>query len=84
MEKRFSSDAICAKKTALQHEVAQFLGEQLPIARVDGIDHLVGFLEEIGLDAVEGLLAIPGASSGRAQTGHDLDQTLEFLACLGI
>ena len=68
----------------LQQKVAQFFGELVPVAAVDGVEHFVGLFERVGLDGVEGLLAVPRTAAGRAQAGHDLDQFLKLLAgCFG-
>ena len=61
----------------LQQKIAQFLGQPAPIARVDGVQHLVGLFERVRLDGVEGLFAVPRAAARRAQPRHDLDETLE-------
>src|ERR1035437_364476 len=45
----------------LENEVTQLLGEFSPIAMVDGVQPLVGFFQVEGLDAVEGLFAVPRA-----------------------
>ena len=61
----------------LQQQVAEFVGEALPVAGVDGVHHFIGFFEEIGLDGVEVLFAIPGAATGGAEARHDFNQTRE-------
>ena len=65
------------EEDGLQQEIAQFVGEAVPIAGVDGVHHFIGFFEEIRLDGVEVLFAIPRAAAGRAQPRHDFDQTRE-------
>ena len=51
----------------LQQQVAEFAGQLVPVAGIDGLQHLVGFFQGVGLDGVEGLLAVPGTSArGRA------------------
>src|SRR5207247_10535954 len=55
-------------------------GQFPPIARIDRIHDLISFFEKIRLDGVEGLLAIPGTTTGRPKTGHQVDQRLKFLA----
>jgi len=47
---------------------------------VDGVQHLVRFFKGEGLDAVEGLFAVPRAAARGAQAGHDRDQLLKLLA----
>src|ERR1022692_5249472 len=68
----------------LEQEVAQLFREALPVAPVDGIEDLIGLFEGVGLDGIEGLLAIPGASTGRPQLGHQLHQFLKFLSSRGM
>jgi hypothetical protein len=45
----------------------------------DRVEDLVGFFERVGLDGIEGLLAIPGAAVFRAQAGHDGNEPREGL-----
>ena len=61
----------------LQQQIAQFFRQPLPIPRVDRVHHFVGFFEQVRLDGVEVLFAIPRAAAGRAQPRHDLDQPRE-------
>ena len=58
-------------KEDLEQEVAQLLAKVGPMAPLDRVEDLVGFLERIFPYGVEALLAIPGASTGTAQPGHD-------------
>ena len=70
------------EEDGLQHQVAKFFGETRPVAPVDGVEHLVGLFEQIRLDGVEVLFAIPRTAAGRAQPGHDSDQALKpFASC---
>ncbi len=80
MSEMACSSAICAKNTALEHQVAEFFREMRPVARIDGVEDLVGLFERVRLDGVEGLLAIPRTTAGSAQASHDLDQPLKSLA----
>ena len=68
------------EENRLQQKVAEFFSEPGPVARVDRVQHLVGLFEQVRLDGVEGLLAVPRTAARRAQPGHDLDQTLKFPA----
>ena len=70
-------------KEHLQEQVAEFAGQLVPVAGIDGLEHLVGLFEGVGLDGVEGLLAVPGASAGCAQPRHDGDGALKSFACSG-
>ena len=58
-------------KEHLQQQIAQLLAKVGPIPPLDGVEDLVAFLQRIFPDAVEALLAIPGAAIGTAQPGHD-------------
>ena len=59
----------------LEQEIAQLVLEVVQIAARDGVGHLIGFLQRIGRDGLEGLLQVPGAAAaGRAQRRHDLEQ----------
>ena len=66
------------EENGLQHEVAQFGAQFVPIAAVDGIEHLVGLFERVGFDRVEGLFAVPGTAAGSPQPRHDFDQPLKL------
>ena len=67
----------------LQQQVAKLAGQLVPVARVDGLQHFVGFFQRVGLDGVEGLLAVPGTSAGAAQPRHDGHGALKSFACGG-
>ena len=58
----------------LEEEVTQLLAMVSRVARFDGLDHLVGFLEEVGSERAQALLAIPGTTARVAQPVHDLEQ----------
>ena len=60
------------KEDGLQHEVAQFFAQPFPIPRVDRVQHFISLFERVGLDGVEGLLTVPGATAGGAEHRHDL------------
>jgi hypothetical protein len=68
------------KEYGLEHEVAEFSGEFGPIATVDGVHDFVAFLEEVGFDGIEGLFAIPGATTWGTKTGHDADKPFKLFA----
>jgi hypothetical protein len=53
----------------LQQQVAEFLAQFGGVGAVDGFQRLVGFLQQVGLEALVGLLAIPWAAVGGAQRG---------------
>ena len=58
----------------LKHQVAELTLEMREIASIDGIGHLVRFLDRVGGDAREGLNAIPGAAVLRPQAPHDREE----------
>ena len=55
----------------LQQKIAQLLAKIGPMPPLDGVEDLIALFEGIFPDGVEGLLAIPGATTGTAQPGHD-------------
>ena len=57
----------------LQQQVAELVLEVGPGAALDGVEDLVGLLERVALDGVEGLLAVPGTAVRGAQASHDRD-----------
>src|SRR5271166_148244 len=67
----------------LQQQVAELACKLVPVARVDGLDDFVGFLQGKGLDGVEGLLAVPGASARPAEPRHDRYGALKSFASGG-
>jgi hypothetical protein len=48
----------------LQQQVAEFLAQFGGVGAVDGFQRLVGLFQQVGLEALVGLLAIPGAAVG--------------------
>ena len=50
------------------------------IPYINGVKHLVGFLERVGLDGVKRLLAVPRTAVLGPQTRHDFYQPVELLA----
>ena len=65
-------------ENCLQHEIAQFRAQFIPILAVDRIQHLIGFFQGVLFDRVESLLAIPRAATRSSQPPHDVDQPLEL------
>ncbi len=49
-------------KQNLQQQVAEFPGKLVPVAIIDGFEHFIGFFQGVGLNGIEGLLAIPGTT----------------------
>ena len=48
----------------LQQQVAQLVPQLGPVAALDGVEDLVGLLQRMLLDGVEGLFAVPGHPPG--------------------
>ena len=48
----------------LQQEIAQLVLQIWPGAALDGVEDLVGLLQRVPLDGVEGLFAVPGHPPG--------------------
>ena len=63
---------------ALEDVVADLFAQRREIAALDRIDDLVGLLEHVLAERLQRLLAVPRASLGRAQRGHDLDEAGEL------
>jgi hypothetical protein len=62
----------------LQQQVAQLVAQIGPVAAVDRVGHLVGFLEGVRRDAVEILPHVPRAAALRvAQARHDRKQVVQ-------
>ena len=55
----------------LQQEVAEFVLQVWPCTALNGVEDLVGLLEGVAFDGVEGLFAVPGTAVWRAKTGHN-------------
>jgi hypothetical protein len=65
----------------LEQEVAELLAQSRSILVVDCLEHFVGLFEQIRAKAAMGLLAIPRASTGSAQTLHDLVERAHRVDC---
>ena len=61
----------------LEEQVAQLLGEVPRVVLVDGLQDLVGLLDQVGLEGGAGLLAVPWAASLAAQPGHERQERIE-------
>ena len=62
----------------LEQQVAELVDESRHVAAADGVEHLIGFLDGVGSDGLEGLLAVPRASAFRvAQAGHDGEEAID-------
>ena len=72
--KRPLSAAISAWNSDLQQHVAELVAERRRVALVDGVEHLVGLLDEVRAQALVRLLAIPRTAARGAQARHDVDQ----------
>ena len=61
----------------LDQQVAQLFGQHAGVPKVDGLQYLVGLLQQVALQRLVGLLPVPRAASGRPEPRHDVDQRLE-------
>ena len=61
----------------LEQEVAELVAQGGRVAAVDGVDDLVGLLDQEGTQRLRRLLPIPGATVLGAQPPHQLDEALE-------
>ena len=66
----------------LKEEIAELLAQSLPVAGVDGVDHLARFLEHVLAERLERLLAVPGAAARREELPHDAHEPDERGAVL--
>src|SRR5207253_48572 len=71
-------------KYRVQHEITQLFGKPRPIAPIDCFQNLVGLFQQVGLDGIEILLAIPWTPVRLAQSRHDVDEPLKLLSCAGL
>ncbi len=69
------------EENRLQDEIAELRTQIVPVAPLDRIEHLIGFLKRVRLDRFERLLAIPRTSARSPQPRHDLNQPLKLRAC---
>ena len=61
-------------KHHLQQQITQFIADIIQIAALNGVSCLIGFLDRVGGNRLEGLFDIPWASGVRvAQLAHDID-----------
>ena len=64
----------------LQQQVAQLFLKRAVVATVKGVEHLVGFLDEVRAEGVMRLFQVPGAArDGRPQSLNDAHQLAERL-----
>src|SRR5262249_11030949 len=61
----------------LEEDVAELVAERRRVAAVDGVQHLVGLLDEIRTEGRVRLLAVPRTTTRRPQPRHDVDETAE-------
>ena len=62
----------------LHQQVAKFVGQQLGVSLVDGLQHLVGLFHQVAFQRLMGLLPVPGTPARGTQARHDVDQGLEL------
>ena len=64
----------------LEQQVAQLAAQVVHVAALDGVGDLIGLLDRVGSDRLEGLLDIPGtARLGVAQGGHDAYKSIHLV-----
>ncbi len=69
-------------KQDLKQQVPELLAVLGRVIAVNGLQDLVGLLDQVGLEGLEGLLVVPGTAVGGQQPLHDLDQFRKVLALL--
>jgi hypothetical protein len=70
-------------KQNLEHQVAEFTAQFIPIAIVNGFEDFISLFDRVGLDGVEGLFAVPWASARTPQAGHDRNRAFEAFSSSG-
>ena len=66
-----------AVKHHLKQQVAQLFDQMVPRTLVDGLEHLVGFFEEVGLQRRACLLAVPRATAVTPEASHEREKGIE-------
>jgi hypothetical protein len=61
----------------LQQEIPELLAVRLGVSVLDGLEDLVGLLEDVGAQRREGLLPVPGASVRAPEAGHDGEKAFD-------
>src|SRR5688500_2564165 len=64
-------------KDALEEHVAQFAGQRLGVAAVDGVQHFVALLQKKGSKGLVRLLEVPWAAVPGPQRAHDVSEPRE-------
>ncbi len=64
----------------LQKQIAQLVLQIGPCAALDSIEDLVGLLQRVSFDGVEGLLAVPGTAARTSKTRHNRNCFSERIA----
>ena len=66
-------------KGDLDQQVAQLFRKRRRVVGVDGLQYFAGFLQQVALQRLVGLLPAPRAAAGGPQPRHDLGQCLKFV-----
>ena len=61
-------------KRDLEQDVAELLAQKRGVRLVNGLDHLVGLLNEVFADGLVGLFPIPRAAAGTSENLDDLEK----------
>ena len=64
----------------VKKQIPEFFGETVEVFVLNSLQYLVNFLDQHGLQGIEILLLIPGATIRAAQCCHDLNELFEFLS----
>src|SRR3970040_2251258 len=61
----------------LEQKVAQLFAQRRRVVLVDGLERLVGFLQEMRAESLRGLFAVPGTALWGPQVGDDVLEAFE-------
>ena len=69
-------------KHHLHQNIAQLLAHIRGVVPVQGVQDLIGLLQEVPADGAVGLFPVPGAAPGGTKQPHDVQKVLIAVICL--
>jgi hypothetical protein len=61
----------------LEEQITEFFGELGVVGGIEGVEDLIGFLNQVGAERGVGLFAVPRAATRGTEARHDANQLLE-------